>query len=44
VVASWYDKDGTFISSDDAPIEYQPLMPGHTSPFKSLIQGMPRMR
>jgi hypothetical protein len=42
-VASWYDQDGTFIRSDDAVIEFDPLMPGQTSPFKTISRGNPNM-
>lgn len=35
-VASFYDKDGNFIKSDDAMIEYNPILPGQTSPFETI--------
>lgn len=40
-VATYYDKDGTFITSDDTLIEYNPLMPGQTSPFEVLTTYNP---
>lgn len=33
-IASFYDKDGNFITSSDALIDYNPILPGQTSPFK----------
>ncbi len=42
-VSSWYDKGGTFIKSDSAMIEFDPLMPGQTSPFKTITRGNPEM-
>lgn len=43
VVTTWFTKDGDFISSDDAVIDYNPLMPGQTSPFKTITRGNPAM-
>jgi len=31
---SWYTNDGIFITSDDALIDYNPIMPNQTSPFE----------
>jgi hypothetical protein len=42
-VGIWLDKDGTFIKSDDAIIEYNPILPGQTSPFKTISTGNPAM-
>ena len=42
-VATWYDKDGTFIKSDEALIDYNPILPGQTSPFKTISSGNPAM-
>jgi hypothetical protein len=42
-VASWYTKDGTFITSDSALIAFDPLMPGQKSPFKTITRGNPQM-
>jgi hypothetical protein len=41
-VASWYSKDGSFISSDDALIKYDPILPGQTSPFQVMTRAIPR--
>lgn len=42
-VSTWYDKDGNFVKSDDALIDYNPLLPGQTSPFKTISTGNPVM-
>jgi hypothetical protein len=42
-VASWYAADGTFITSDSAIIEYNPLLPGQTSPFRTMSTANPAM-
>jgi hypothetical protein len=42
-MASWYTKDGTFISSSDALIEFDPLLPGQKSPFKTMTRTNPAM-
>jgi hypothetical protein len=44
VVASHYGSDGTFIKSDSAMVEYNPLMPGQTSPFKTISTFNPLMK
>ena len=44
VVASWYDKNGNFITSDSAVIEYSPIMPGQKSPFKTISRANPLMQ
>jgi len=43
VVATWFTKEGTFITTDQAMIDYDPLMPGQTSPFKTITRGNPQM-
>jgi hypothetical protein len=43
VVATWYTKDGTFITTDQSLIDYNPLLPGQVSPFKSITRGNPQM-
>jgi hypothetical protein len=43
VVATWYDKDDKFITTDTAMIDYNPIMPGQTSPFKTITRGNPLM-
>lgn len=42
-VGIWMAKDGTFITSDDAMIEYDPLLPGQASPFKTMSRTNPEM-
>ena len=42
-VALHYTKDGTFISSDDALIDYNPVMPGQESPFQTIGTWNPQM-
>lgn len=41
---SFFTSDGTFITSSDALIEYNPLMPGQTSPWRVLEQHNPQMQ
>lgn len=43
-VVSHFDSDGNFISSDSALIEYDPLMPGQTSPFRVGTRHNPAMK
>lgn len=43
VVVSWYTKDRTLITTDTAMIEYQPVMPGQTSPYKTMSRSNPAM-
>jgi hypothetical protein len=43
VVATWFDKDGNFIKSDDAMVEFNPILPGQTSPFKTMSSTNPAM-
>lgn len=40
---TWYSKDGTMISSSDALVEFDPLMPGQKSPFKTMTRENPEM-
>lgn len=42
-VATWLDKDGGFIKADDAIIDYNPILAGQTSPFKTITSGNPAM-
>jgi hypothetical protein len=42
-VGIWLDKKGEFIKSDDALIDYNPILPGQTSPFKTISSGNPAM-
>lgn len=43
-VVQYYDKDGTFITSADALIDYNPIMPGQVSPFKTITTANPAMK
>ena len=43
-LVTWYDSNGIIITSDDAFIEYDPLMPGQTSPFKVMARYNPEMK
>ena len=42
-VVRQYDKDDNFIRYDVATIEYNPIMPGQTSPFKVIGKDDPRI-
>jgi len=42
-VAAYYTEDGEFITSDSALIEYNPILPDQTSPFKITTQRNPAM-
>jgi hypothetical protein len=42
-VITWYTADGTFITSDSALIEYNPILPGQTSPFTVYATYNPAM-
>lgn len=42
-LVTWYNKNGDFITSDSALIEYHVLMPGQTSPFKVMERFNPQM-
>lgn len=44
VVVNQYGADGQLINSESSVIEYQPLMPGQTSPFKSMMRHNPLMK
>jgi hypothetical protein len=41
VVGSIYTSDGTFVTSSDALIEYNPILPGQTSPFTTMSTDNP---
>ena len=41
---SFNAKDGSFITSADALIEYNPILPGQTSPFKVSVTFNPAMK
>ena len=42
-VALHYTKDGTFITSHDALIDYNPIMPGQESPVRTIGTWNPQM-
>jgi hypothetical protein len=42
-VTTWYSKDDTFISSDSSLVDFNPLMPGQTSAFKTMTRRNPMM-
>lgn len=42
-VVIWMTTDGTFITSDETLIEYDPLLPGQSSPFEILSRYNPAM-
>lgn len=42
-VTTWFTKDDQFIASDSAMVEYQPLLHGQTSPFKTITKRNPEM-
>ena len=39
----WFDNNGNMITSDSSLIEYNPIMPGQTSPFSVMEQYNPAM-
>jgi hypothetical protein len=42
-VGTWYDKTGGFIKTDSALVDYNPILPGQISPFKTMSTGNPAM-
>jgi hypothetical protein len=42
-VSTWYTKNDTFIKSDSAIIDFDPILPGQTSPFKTMSTTNPAM-
>jgi len=40
-VSTWYAKDGTMVTSDSAVTEYDPVLDGQTSPFKTIASPNP---
>lgn len=44
VVVTWLTESGEFIVSDDALIDFRPLMPGQTSPFSTITSANPLMK
>lgn len=43
-VIQFYDKDGTFITSAEALIDYNPILPNQISPFKAMATYNPAMK
>lgn len=43
-IVTWYDKNGGMITSSSALIEYNPILPGQTSPFKVMKTANPAMQ
>lgn len=43
VVTSWYGKDDTFVKKAEALIDFNPILPGQTSPFSTITSGNPAM-
>lgn len=43
-VATWHDKNGNMITSDTSIIEYNPILPGQSSPFKVMERWNPAMK
>ena len=43
-VVTWYDKNGNMITSSSTLIEYNPILPGQTSPFKVMKTYNPAMK
>ena len=43
-VATFYDANGGFITTSDALIDYNPILPGQTSPFKVMKTENPAMK
>ncbi len=43
VVVEWYTDGGDFVKSDDALIDYNPILAGQISPFKSITTDNPAM-
>lgn len=44
VVSQYYGKDNTFVKSVDALIDYNPILPGQTSPFSTMTTGNPAIK
>jgi len=43
-VVQLYDKNDNFIKSDDALIDYNPILPGQSSPFKIITSYNPAIQ
>lgn len=44
VVVTWFDSGGNFISTSSALVDFNPLLPGQTSPFKVMTRTNPAMK
>jgi len=42
-VSTWFTKDDQFITTDQALIDFDPILAGQTSPFKTITRGNPAM-
>lgn len=42
-VGSFYAEDGTFVKTADAIIDYNPILPGQTSPFEVITTSNPEI-
>ena len=43
-MATFYGSDGGFVTSADALIDYNPILPGQTLPFKVMATHNPAMK
>ena len=43
-VVEFYDSEGNFVKSDSALIDYNPILPGQTSPFSVLSTDNPAIK
>ncbi len=43
-VVEFYDANGKFVKSDDALIDYDPILPGQTSPFSVISTDNPAIK
>lgn len=44
VLASFYESNNIFVKSAEALIEYNPILPGQTSPFKAITSSNPAIK
>ncbi len=42
-IGTWFAKDGSFIKADDALIDFNPILPGQTSHFRTMSTSNPAM-
>lgn len=43
-VSNYYTASGDFVTSDTALVEYNPLLPGQRTPFKTITRGNPAIQ